>query len=206
MKPLIRGKDGRYLKGFDPPWRHHFKEGQKFNKLTILKRKGHNIKREILWECICDCGNHTILTACRIMKNRVKSCGCLKKEIGKLFRKKKGEVAFNNLYGRYRAKAKKKNLNFEFSKDGFKYITSQNCHYCGQRPNQKSQQPTWRGEYVYNGIDRVDNKKGYTKNNSVPCCGQCNKAKSTLSKKDFLSLIKKIYRNHGMKPSKITST
>jgi hypothetical protein len=30
------------------------------------------------------------------------------------------------------------------------------------------------GEWVYNGIDRVDNNKQYIKENLVSCCKKCN--------------------------------
>lgn len=31
--------------------------------------------------------------------------------------------------------------------------------------------------YFYNGIDRLDNTKGYTPENSVACCKHCNSLK-----------------------------
>ena len=34
---------------------------QKFQNLTVIKKAGHvtvnGIKRHVLWECVCDCGN-----------------------------------------------------------------------------------------------------------------------------------------------------
>lgn len=56
--------------------------GQRFGRLlvssVILERgpRGH-----ILWHCICDCGNKTIVPANRLIYDVTKSCGCLRTEI-----------------------------------------------------------------------------------------------------------------------------
>lgn len=63
-------------------------------------------------------------------------------------------------------------------------LTKKPCRYCGRALPE-----------VGYGIDRLDNSKGYTKANSVPCCGKCNKAKSNMSEKEFKSLIEAIYNN-----------
>ena len=51
----------------------------------------------------------------------------------------------------------------------------------------------------YNGIDRVDNNRGYEIENVVPCCTSCNSAKMDLSKEDFLCRIKRCYDNLFLK-------
>lgn len=47
------------------------------------------------------------------------------------------------------------------------------------------------GHFYFNGIDRVDNFKGYTLENSVPCCTICNRAKSNMLYDDFMSYIQR---------------
>jgi len=56
--------------------------GQKFNKLTVVKRveKPKNQKSGAFWLCVCDCGNEKILKTSDLKSGRVKSCGCLLKE------------------------------------------------------------------------------------------------------------------------------
>jgi hypothetical protein len=39
---------------------------------------------------------------------------------------------------------------------------------------------------VANGIDRVDNTKGYSVDNCVPCCRRCNVAKADMTPDQFL--------------------
>ena len=47
--------------------------------------------------------------------------------------------------------------------------------------------------FYYNGVDRVDNQKGYTVNIIVPCCKRCNVANSDLTLEEFYSWVQEIY-------------
>jgi hypothetical protein len=51
------------------------------------------------------------------------------------------------------------------------------------------------GDYVYNGIDRLDSSRGYEMGNVVPCCKQCNWAKNDIPYDEFLDWIKRVHRN-----------
>lgn len=51
-------------------------EGKKFNKLTVLNY-AYTKNNNIYWNCLCDCGNNTILQGTYIKNNKIKSCGCL---------------------------------------------------------------------------------------------------------------------------------
>jgi hypothetical protein len=63
-------------------------------------------------------------------------------------------------------------------------IITQPCDYCGSLPD------------PYNGIDRVDNTRGYELDNVVPCCMDCNFSKYTRTREEFLNWIKRVY-NHN---------
>jgi hypothetical protein len=129
-----------------------------------------------------------------IKTKKSQSCGCLNREIvSKKQSLKPGECAFNELYGHYRASARKKNHVFNISKDQFREITKQNCYYCGSEPSALSGKDNVNGGYLYNGMDRVNNSIGYEINNVVPCCKFCNSAKKEHSKEYFLNYINKIY-------------
>lgn len=54
--------------------------GQKFNKLTAIKRVGTDENGRALWLCKCDCGNMITVNITDLRTGRRKSCGCLKKE------------------------------------------------------------------------------------------------------------------------------
>jgi hypothetical protein len=45
------------------------------------------------------------------------------------------------------------------------------------------------------GIDRTNNKLGYTKENCVSCCEKCNIMKKKYSSTEFLEGIKRIYEH-----------
>ena len=49
--------------------------GQRFNKLLVLREYGRKHK-EVTWECLCDCGNITIVPSYAIRTGATKSCGC----------------------------------------------------------------------------------------------------------------------------------
>lgn len=53
--------------------------GNKYNHLTVLKR-APNQGKNTMWECRCDCGNITTVSAPHLKSGHTKSCGCLHKE------------------------------------------------------------------------------------------------------------------------------
>lgn len=54
--------------------------GQRFGKLTALRPTEERQKGNVVWECRCDCGNTAYVAAANLMGNRIRSCGCLKKQ------------------------------------------------------------------------------------------------------------------------------
>lgn len=52
--------------------------GYKFFKLEVIRFKEETYKSNI-WVCLCVCGNEIELTSATIIKERVKSCGCILK-------------------------------------------------------------------------------------------------------------------------------
>ena len=51
--------------------------GKKFNQLTVIRRAKNARPGIVQWECICDCGNKTIVRGSNLKNGSVKSCGCL---------------------------------------------------------------------------------------------------------------------------------
>lgn len=52
--------------------------GQKFGRLTALKRVGTAPDKQSLWLCQCDCNRETTVKSGNLRSNHTKSCGCLK--------------------------------------------------------------------------------------------------------------------------------
>jgi hypothetical protein len=110
-------------------------------------------------------------------------------------RKEYGESSFNHLLAGYKQRAKRSKREFNLSNEDFKNLINGNCFYCGKEPSQiyYANIKTSFGEVKYNGIDRKYNKEGYTKDNSVSCCKECNYAKNILDAFEFIQLVKRIY-------------
>lgn len=65
--------------------RLHDLTGQKFGKLTVIKRDMSKIEGKVYWLCRCECGNFTSVRASHLTdkNNPTLSCGCLIRETAK---------------------------------------------------------------------------------------------------------------------------
>jgi hypothetical protein len=169
---------------------------KRFGKLLVIKFYGQNEHRSSLWLCQCDCGNERIVDSSNLRNGNTSSCGkCTPNRGNKENFKGKEIASFNRILNNYRNNAKKRNILFELTEDQFKILTKQNCFYCNCSPSQVSVVKSGSGNYIYNGIDRLDSKQGYTMDNTVPCCGRCNEAKNDLSYEDFVKWIESVHKN-----------
>jgi len=50
--------------------------GKQYGNLLVIKRADFNIGKRIAWECICSCGNKTIVPANNLTSGNTKTCGC----------------------------------------------------------------------------------------------------------------------------------
>lgn len=81
----------------------------------------------------------------------------------------------NMNFASYEARARNKHIEFSISEELFREYTGGRslCRYCKTA--------------TARGLDRVDSNGGYTPDNVVPCCSQCNYSKGRLSEGTFLS-------------------
>jgi hypothetical protein len=174
---------------------------QKFGRLKVLNLIGSINKKgstERYWLCECECGIQRDISTSSLKSGNTKSCGCLQKEFActklKAYnRLPDGEASFNMLYRNIVKRANNKKINIDITKEEFRFFTKQNCYYCGIEPKQSSRNRKDSTQYVYNGLDRINNSLGYTKNNVVVCCGRCNRMKGILNQDFFINQIKKIH-------------
>ncbi|GAG11854.1 unnamed protein product, partial [marine sediment metagenome] len=152
-----------------------------------LHDAGKNKQNNVLWNCICECGQFKIVRAADLKNKHTRSCGC---EMGKSL--PNGQASFNQLLNGYKQGAKKYGVKFELTNDEFRELTSSVCYYCGKKPKQMHRARRQNGVYVHNGIDRVDNSKGYIIDNCVSCCSICNHMKWNLNQKIFLNHVERI--------------
>lgn len=53
--------------------------GQRFGRLTVESLSPIKKNRKLYWNCICDCGNRTVVSGSNLRAGKVVSCGCAKK-------------------------------------------------------------------------------------------------------------------------------
>lgn len=172
--------------------------GIKFGYLTALKYIRSRDGNGAIWECICDCGNICEVRSHSLLRGKTKSCGCKRGELISIAISK--DVGLSNivqLFNTYKNNAKLRNYNFELSLDEFSKITKDNCYYCGIEPEQELIISNVMGDRVllYNGVDRIDNNKGYVIDNIVAACGACNIAKKDLSFDEFIKWIDRVSKH-----------
>lgn len=176
--------------------------GKRFGRLFVLGY-AYTKGKIAYWLCLCDCGNTKIICSGSLTQRCTKSCGCLQKEMAtklciknnpgtRLF---KGEAAFNRVFKQYQRNAQNRGIPFLLTKIEFRILAGGNCNYCGPEPSTLTSLKICNGQYIHNGVDRVDNSKGYIKGNVVSCCGTCNRMKMDRTQKEFLLYIKRIYEN-----------
>ena len=153
---------------------------------TVLRAVSGQRSREWLVRCVC--GKKRQLETNRVL--RQKSCGCKTPELIAARNRKYAHPAQTEVYLGYKRDAKKRGFRWALSREFFLGLTQRNCHYCGVVPSRKR---AHSGEvFTYNGVDRVNSSKGYIKQNVVPCCSICNRAKSDSSVEVFLAWARRI--------------
>ena len=171
--------------------------GKKFNKLLIIEVMPKASYRRKKYRCQCDCGNIVIVEAAKVVNNHTKSCGCIRKEIdyGAKRRKAFGVANRNALIYNYRHNAKYKGIDFNLTDEEMIKIFESDCYYCGTEPIFEFKKQKLNGPYKFNGIDRLDNEKGYYLDNVVPCCSKCNFIKNKYHHDEFIHWISSVYLN-----------
>lgn len=169
----------------------------KIGKWTLLETC-FDKRNSLCWKCKCECGNTQIVRQAVLNRGDSLKCKkCCTQELGKLNKKDDFLVGSNGIYIRYKSNAKRRGLIFNLTIDQFRNLIKQDCFYCGKSPSNICK--VYSGRYckdrniTYNGIDRIDNEKGYEITNCIPCCHQCNYSKSNFTQEQFFKWIKDIY-------------
>ena len=171
--------------------------GHRFGKLVVVeclgvKERGSSHPRT-WWRCACDCGGYTDVRHDKLtgkVGSRVVSCGC---EMGdkKFF---PGET-YSNTYKAcsiYVVGALRRNLEWELTYEDTVRLLGDSCFYCGSMP-QRIVNEVLGDPFVCGGIDRLDSEKGYSIENCVSCCSDCNYLKNAMNVNEFLDRIALIY-------------
>lgn len=176
--------------------------GKKFGKLVVERfvefRQTPSKANVPMVECECECGKSKIVSLWDVRCGKTKTCG-----FNHPHYEDRTLPAFNNIYEHsYKRRAIKDGLEFAISKEKFKELVQDKCHYCGSEPygeekiyeNNRGVRKSGKyiSRFIYNGLDRIDSNKGYVIDNVVSCCGICNHAKHTMSYEKFVAWLDRL--------------
>lgn len=99
-------------------------------------------------------------------------------------RRRNGHPAIKSALNTYRRSKAAVKFGFTLTYEQFATLLTDNCSYCGAPPAGIRHKGT-KIELAVNGIDRLNNTKGYIINNVVTACKWCNFAKNTMTSTEF---------------------
>ena len=181
---------------FGKKWTVKDLTGERFGILNVIgqypvRHKNGNAR----WVVECDCGTVKIVRSCHLLRGSTISCGCSQRERTRL--KFYTRATFlRAMVKRYRDHALRRGLDWSLTDEQFDALIQRPCFYCGIAPIQKNK--TMRGNighFVYNGVDRLVNSRGYFPENCVACCGTCNIAKQDMDLHEFVKWAKRLGEN-----------
>lgn len=156
--------------------------GQRFGRIVVLERADDEIdkksgKHKTRWLCQCDCGNQKNIRGASLTSGKVRSCGCLHKEISKkLGQKNKGKCYYTTIYDldscEYGIGYTSKNEPFYFDKEDYPLIKdiSWNISKAGYVVGQYNGKPIKMSRLIMNVLDNpnviVDHIIPETKNDN----------------------------------------
>lgn len=185
------------MANYNSPPNKRIVNGQRYGYLTPVRF----ITSRNAWECTCICGKIVYRLGAALLKYKYPNCGCKKGLHAMLSDQRAHKNAIIATYVRH---AKSRGHTFELSFDEAVRLFESSCHYCDKPPsNERTVKPSRRVRnkyncnittYYYSGIDRVDSSKGYTVDNCVPCCFQCNWSKSNCSLEEWRAWVISLYQ------------
>lgn len=138
--------------------------GKRFGRLVVLKRAPNSRTKMTRWECLCDCGNKTIVHGAHLKRGAIKSCGCYTRELSRAMFTTHGETntRLHRIWKAMRERCRYKR-NIHYKTYGGRGIT-----VCKEWDESFVAFRDWalKNGYADNlSIDRIDNNGNYTPEN-----------------------------------------
>lgn len=179
------------------PFSKHTKDltGLVFGHLTVKEYAGQDKKKRALWAVVCVCGKECVKQSYHLVRGATTSCGCERNAA-----KRGGSETTKNIsYKTHQKRAREKGIAY-LTREAWSEIVVRPCHYCRGYDMRGYRTATSMSDSVFetmiiplNGVDRVDNARGYEPENCVPCCYACNRAKGSMSYGEFVEHVRKMY-------------
>lgn len=166
--------------------------GQRFGMLRVVgrgksedhrTRPGDRRLQRSLWEVLCDCGGTAIVATQRLRNGHTTTCGCRNGMSDQ-------SLVIESVRRIYVRNAAERGVEWRLTAAEVEALIFLPCHYC--KTHGSNEITVRKTPWVYNGIDRVDNSKGYLAENAVPCCKTCNFMKGAASRDEFLAAVDRI--------------
>ena len=154
--------------------------GKRYERLKVIRRVENN-KGRLMWLCKCDCGVQKIIRGDNLKEKLTKSCGCYHSE---QIRGRPYEWIFKLLKRSSKHSSHSCELIYE---DILGFVEIGVCHYCGDKIEWMPHET--RGCRWAYYLDRKDNSVGYTWDNCVVCCIECNRIKGNRFTYDEMMLL-----------------
>lgn len=129
--------------------------GNRYGILTVIKRVGSDRFGQLRWECVCDCGNTTIVSGGNLRRGLVNSCGCRGQNTEK---HSKTNTRLYRIWAGMKGRCKNSNL------PAYKDYGGRGITVCDEWDNSFVTFEKWALKNGYDEsltIDRVDNDGGY---------------------------------------------
>lgn len=145
--------------------------GQKFNRLTVIGEAPKRVNStSALWECECECKNHTNVSTRDLKTGHSKSCGCLSSELlikRNISNATHGQTINGKASHEYYIWSGIKNRCYNINHDYYKYYGGRGIKMCDDWINSFECFYAYIGESpsIKHTIDRINNNGDYESGN-----------------------------------------
>lgn len=137
--------------------------GLRYGRLRVINQ-AQNRGKKVMWNCICDCGNQTVVSSTHLRQGHTQSCGCLVSENASILFSTHGETDTALYRMWYNMKTR---CNYEKS-DHYRFYGARGIKVCEDWERSYELFRDWAisSGYVEGlTIERKDNDKGYNPDN-----------------------------------------
>ena len=149
--------------------------GEKFGRLTAIRRDGYSKNNKPAWLCRCECGKEVTVSIYSLLSGNTKSCGCFQRQrnIDRLFKHGDAIGDGSTCERLYKIWQDMKQRCYNTNNKDFSNYGKRGIKVCDEWRNDYSSFKKWSYANGYNknvdstkcSIDRIDNNKGYSPDN-----------------------------------------
>lgn len=141
--------------------------GRRFGRLVVVSRAPNGKNWRARWNCICDCGNNSVVCASHLKNGHTQSCGCLNKEINSNRNKQNRKYKYcnNRIYDCWKDM---KRRCYDPNNSHAKNYYQKGIRVCDEWYNSFENFQEWAITHGYQDnltLDRIDGNKDYCPEN-----------------------------------------